>query len=615
MAAAAPSSTDQSVYGKIQRSNKANSPIVAATVATTLIEPQSIRPPARTKRRKDYEDTAIIPKPMKKPEETSSTRATIDSNEFKIDLTDESTSSANQSRSESWSFYDAANVTNDDDTQTIDSSTPEPIYANDDSVSSDIGTAVANRQPQPVPYDESVYGVLYDPDSTAANRSMLLPHVVMRESNECVDNAAGGVVGSTNSDIIREFDPLIWTTMDEMWSSASNELLLLENLLGQDTYGTVGGNGGTAVVTDLNESTAFDTISSDFVTPDGSDNEETAVSVAPDPPERQESLSIESDQPIRTSTHSVIIHQNTNLRSDSQEDISGIEVSGGTAAASGPVTVDSVVTTPSRSNWFVDDDKAVASVLSSSSSKKGSKTKADILPPNAPPSYSEAISEPSTLVNRQELAPASSTKPTTIKSMFSNVLTKMEGIGIKRKASFNKGSTTSTSGRKQSIDALQVPIEMIARPSMTNRLILHEGNLIRLPSGSVVDDILKDQHMRKAFIRESKFQAYQDKELKVAKENFPLDQITTIQCVSKHNFTNNSMELHCFEITTSSGVAKESSSISAAGAQRVCHLYGVTKESDRYIWMQKLLESVTDVFPTGYTCKFYRAGWCYLKVS
>lgn len=30
--------------------------------------------------------------------------------------------------------------------------------------------------------------------------------------------------------------------------------------------------------------------------------------------------------------------------------------------------------------------------------------------------------------------------------------------------------------------------------------------------------------------------------------------------------------------------------------------------------MHKLIESLTNVFPRNLTCKYYRAGWCYLKV-
>lgn len=48
---------------------------------------------------------------------------------------------------------------------------------------------------------------------------------------------------------------------------------------------------------------------------------------------------------------------------------------------------------------------------------------------------------------------------------------------------------------------------------------------------------------------------------------------------------------------------------------RTAHLYGVAKESERDIWMQRLLEAMCDVLPPAATCRFYRAGWCYMKPS
>lgn len=36
---------------------------------------------------------------------------------------------------------------------------------------------------------------------------------------------------------------------------------------------------------------------------------------------------------------------------------------------------------------------------------------------------------------------------------------------------------------------------------------------------------------------------------------------------------------------------------------------------NRDIWMQKLAESLTDVFQSNYTCQYYRMGWCYIKVE
>lgn len=83
--------------------------------------------------------------------------------------------------------------------------------------------------------------------------------------------------------------------------------------------------------------------------------------------------------------------------------------------------------------------------------------------------------------------------------------------------------------------------------------------------------------------------------------------------------------MHCFEITTS--VPKNQSPLSNPNmimtnnnsgnskTQRVCHVYGVLQKSDRNIWMQKLIESLTEVFPKTLTTEYTRAGWCYLKNS
>jgi len=88
------------------------------------------------------------------------------------------------------------------------------------------------------------------------------------------------------------------------------------------------------------------------------------------------------------------------------------------------------------------------------------------------------------------------------------------------------------------------------------------------------------------------------------------------------------VDIHCFEITTA--VPKNSQSSQSLSnpnmvmtnnncgntkTQRVCHVYGVAKKLERNIWMQKLIESLTDVFPTNFTSEFTRAGWCYLKNS
>lgn len=602
------------IYGKLIKSN----------VSSSTDSDSPVRAPTRTKRRKDYEPTEIRSKPQRQLDNIS-TRATIDSDEFVLsarnpmerlprvfsrDVSNDFSEKVQKSKSvdenpmksDSWSFYD---VNNDDERN----SSPEPIYAND--VNCDVL--------------EPVYGMICDM-TESTDGTLLKPQSVPRKRTTHPKT----IKEESSSDVIREFDPLIVSTVDEIFANRSNELLLLETFLGEETYGPVDNN--------INDD--HDADSSDLT-----DDEEVEVqnnSTVPQPPRRQDSLNLplsspKMTEPTTTDTQnrpSVIIHQNMSLRADSMENI--LDEDAAVApflakcveeATAAPLPIDLSRPTPSQSNWFINDEMEGASSTPTPSTSNNQvvlpKKKRDekpsekviknvLKPPHGkddkpsydPPSYSEAIGETQS---------GEKTQKSSMKSMFSNVLNKMEGLSIKRKPSFK--------GTKSDVKTL---IEMVPKPSLTSRLILHEGHLIRLPSG-VVDDILKEQHFRKAYIRERKFQAYFDKELKTAKENFPLEHITTVQCVSTHKFTNNSMDVYCFEITTSvpkgqsysmsnPNVVMSSSDSGNAKSIRACHLYGVSKESERYVWMQKLLDSMTDVFPTGYTCKFYRAGWCYLKV-
>lgn len=690
-----PAPVNESIYGRLLKSIETSSTDSEVPALPIVV------PPQRTKRRKEYEETSIRPKP-KQIEDLHSNRATVDSAEFQTvptddiiprifsrDISDYSESMEleekaipSPSRSESWAFYDA----NDN------SSSPEPIYANEETATNITEERiVAATSTNIEPISEPVYGELYNMESPQTD--MLTPQAASRKKT--IKNT--GNQNALSIDIIREFDPLLLTVFDQTDSNKSNELILLETLLGHESYGTTSARGVPS------ESTSD--------TPDISDDEGASALVEsniPQPPMRQDSLDVDkkataikaqehkgpeikaqenkakdikaqgikelenkqqenkapenkpqeikaqerqkSKKQIAENRATVIIHQNMKL--NYMENILAEEaavkpfLAKVEEIANVSDSVDLSRPEPKRTNWFVDDEQQQQTTDLSKSNNVNPANKTtdskvnkvnkviknpinisadDERPPDyAPPPYSEVFAD---LPQAGAIALADDKPKTSMKSMFSNVLNKMEGInlGIKRKPSFK-----ATPPSKSDVKTI---IKMVPKPLLSQRHIQHEGSLVRLPSG-VVDDILKEQHMRKAFIRERKFQAYYDKELKTAKENFSLDQITTIQCVSKHKFTNNSSELHCFEITTATGGSNQlnnssssSSSMSnpnmvmtstnsgnSAKSQRITHLYGVSKESDRFIWMQKLLESMTDVFQSGYTCKFYRAGWCYLKV-
>lgn len=45
-----------------------------------------------------------------------------------------------------------------------------------------------------------------------------------------------------------------------------------------------------------------------------------------------------------------------------------------------------------------------------------------------------------------------------------------------------------------------------------------------------------------------------------------------------------------------------------------CYLFGVSGSTERRIWMQKILESLTTAFPLLLMADYTRAGWCFIKV-
>lgn len=599
--------SNESIYGKI-RSRNQDEQIDGATAST------SIQPPVRLKRRKDSG-------PDESVGNMNSNRATVDSNEFSLEGKFKSLLSGELSedlseklklaernvppsagRSDSWTYYDG---NNSDDT-----SSSEPIYENEREINTRMVTGGATAAAIST---EPVYGVLYNSENPT---EVLTPVAATRKrrSQDRTIETQYAVVNKNpeikmrnkkeTQDILKEFDPLDRRTLDKILASKSNELKLLESILGSETYGNCA------------DESNYEDHSTE--TSDGDDAEES-----PELPERLDSLKectnedtealiqqkptetindVTTNEPTGEERRSVIIHQNPNLRSDSSENLAD-------DAKNGAVNVmdDSAIKETSNSRWFFG-----SALKNDSKSKVKNEKKSASAKQKEEKSYVEEIQSES--MEEKSLPPLS--KTSSMKSMFTNVLNKVEGI--KRKTSFRSNANNKSDGKIQTV------LEMIPRPCLTQRLILHEGHLIRLPTG-VVEDILKELHSRKAYIRDKKFQAYFDKDLKTPKENIPLETITTIQCVNNHKFTHNFVDIYCFEITTSisknvgnnlsnPNMVVTSNNSGNVKAQRVCHLYGVAKESERFLWMQKLLESMTEAFPPGFACRFYRAGWCYSKV-
>ncbi|XP_016970701.1 uncharacterized protein LOC108038425 isoform X2 [Drosophila rhopaloa] len=482
-------------------------------------------------------------------------------------------------RSDSWEFYGEDETEEEEEDQEGNSS-PEPVYAN----------------------QEATYGKLFEMATAGSSRSnVLTPNQVAEQQQQqlaCItedaeldggEGAVGGV--PLPQALIEEFDPLSSKCPTLARSNKSNELLLLEHLLEEDTYGTV-------------------KTEQDDVSMCTSEEEPTTTSAT-----------------TPTKIHQPqIVHQNAHLLSDSMENMLDSDqerirdeerakpyLSRTPESASKGGLVDLASTSRNRTNWFVPDKAGVSDAAKPSATKTSPPIEGD-----SPPTYLEAIGGSKESVNSQENRSTIGARFRQTISAFSNVKLRMDAM--KRKASFRANQRQSD---------VKVALQMVPRPSLSPLLIRYEGPLVRFPTG-VVEDILKEMQNRKAILRERQFQTFLDQEMKTPREVIPLDTITTLQCVSNSRVTDTATHFYCFEITTSQpkngngagdtmssnpNLLMTSNSSGNVKQQRVSHLYGVGKESERSVWMQKILESLTNSLPVKYTCHYYRAGWCYLKNS
>lgn len=522
----------------------------------------ALQPPVRQKRRKNYEHIELRRPPVDSAELEELNRAAAAAEREESLLISAKNAEAESKapkpeRSDSWEFY--GDEEGEEDLADDDDSSPEPVYAN----------------------QEATYGKLFEMAAGSSRSNLLTPNQVAEQQLACIsEDSEEGAVGGVPlpQELIEEFDPLTSKCSTLARSNKSNELLLLEHLLEEDTYGTV-----KREQDDVSMCTS----------------EEEPVSVSK---ERER----ERKQPQ-------IVHQNAQLLSDSMENMLDDEerakpyLSRTPAVASKEGTVDLASASRNRTNWFVAENAA------------GKPAPGSPIEGDSPPTYLEAIgSSGGGKESAQEQRSTIGSRFRQTISAFSNVKLRMDAM--KRKASFRAANQRQSD--------LKVALQMVPRPCLSPLLVRYEGPLVRFPSG-VVEDILKEMQNRKAILRERQFQTFLDQEMKTPREVIPLEAITTLQCVSNSRVTDTATHFYCFEITTSQpkngngagdamssnpNLLMTSSSSGNVKQQRVSHLYGVGKESERGVWMQKILESLTNSLPVKYTCHYYRAGWCYLKV-
>nr|CAD7256464.1 unnamed protein product [Timema shepardi] len=137
----------------------------------------------------------------------------------------------------------------------------------------------------------------------------------------------------------------------------------------------------------------------------------------------------------------------------------------------------------------------------------------------------------------------------------------------------------------------------ITRPNLLlHKVSPYSGSLFRLTGTS---DRNKELAQRWCVLAEGKLSCFQDKTASEIKEVVPLESIMSVNVAADYKPSATGDEIHCFEL-----------SVSWKGRHSV---FGSPSTTDRRVWMQKILESLTKVFPMRISSDFTRAGWCFLK--
>ncbi|XP_038216426.1 arf-GAP with Rho-GAP domain, ANK repeat and PH domain-containing protein 2 [Zerene cesonia] len=145
-------------------------------------------------------------------------------------------------------------------------------------------------------------------------------------------------------------------------------------------------------------------------------------------------------------------------------------------------------------------------------------------------------------------------------------------------------------------------VETVERPPI-NKLPVpyYSGTLNKVVSG-VVEDLFKNSQSRYCVLSDQKIMCYTDPTNSIVKEVYTLDSINSIQIVLplSSSTTNNN---YCFELSISMGMKSTPKKV----------LFGCGSASERRNWGQKIVEHLTNGFPTKYMSEFTRCGWCYMK--
>ncbi|PSN41421.1 hypothetical protein C0J52_16872 [Blattella germanica] len=134
---------------------------------------------------------------------------------------------------------------------------------------------------------------------------------------------------------------------------------------------------------------------------------------------------------------------------------------------------------------------------------------------------------------------------------------------------------------------------LVRRPKWNIQSVVnHSGALYRC-------DRLRNFVQRHCVLAEGKLTCFTDKSGSCVGDSIPLEKVLSIQRLPERKVGANGEDLFLFEIN-----------LSWKGS---FYLFGVPGSSERRVWMQKILESLTSKFPARTLTDYTRAGWSYIK--
>ncbi|KAK1125580.1 hypothetical protein K0M31_005939 [Melipona bicolor] len=463
------------------------------------------------------------------------------------------------SRSDSWTFYDAAPGGKSDGLDELDriSSAEEDVLDKDVPLLD--RTSNASNESQ-----ASIQNSLYE---------NLLPQKA-QEEKEATSNSLENRQQSSKS-LLFEFDPFARTSDENVYSNfENNDLMLLETLLATNDSPSSSGS-----ILDFQEAVDNEEERDDV----DEESVEQISSVPPEPPKRFDSLP-----------------------KNEYDEVSEILPPDKSAAGKNPALLPKLAHLVTRKQPAVPPRKSRIKSRSNEEPPPTSTTAKSAAATTSDGPVTTTTSSIMTTSTDESSSPSSG--KATEEHRRVGVIQKLKklrhestGHGIRPNVmSFVKSGSKLLSRNRDHSTGGSVPSTKstkLERPKVNDlqNLTTHRGIVYRTGVGI---ERAKDLVPRAMVLADQKLSFYTDKGMSTLKEIVHLDTVYSIHLLQDFKIVDGET-VHCI-------------AISGEGRPSV-HVFYVKGITERRIWAQKILEAITTIFPTKYTAELTRVGWAYLK--